>query len=88
VRRFLLVIAGLLLTGMILEMWFINHTQEAIQWVPFILCGVGLVAVGAARLRPQRPTALCSAYKLTPFAINCRSADNHHYEPDYSDRRR
>ena len=53
-RRFLLVIAGLLLAGTILELWVINHTQEAIQWLPFILCGVGLVVVGAALLRPQR----------------------------------
>ncbi|MBI5563802.1 MAG: hypothetical protein HY870_02830 [Chloroflexi bacterium] len=57
-RRFLLVIAGLLLAGTILELWVINHTQEAIQWLPFILCGVGLVAVGAALLRPQRPVLI------------------------------
>ena len=57
-RRFLLVIAGLLLTGTILELWVINHTKEAIQWLPFILCGVGLVVVGAALLRPQRSSLM------------------------------
>ncbi len=57
-RRFLLVIAGLLLAGTILELWVINHTEEAIQWLPFILCGVGLVVVGAALLRPQRPVLI------------------------------
>ena len=57
-RRFLLVIAGLLLAGTILELWVINHTEEAIQWLPFILCGVGLVVGGAALLRPQRPVLI------------------------------
>ena len=57
-RRFLLVIAGLLLAGTVLELWVINHTEEPIQWLPFILCGIGLVAVGAALLRPQRRVLL------------------------------
>jgi len=57
-RQFLLVIAGLLLLGTILELWFINHTGEAVQWLPFILSGAGLVVVGAALLRPHRATLL------------------------------
>jgi hypothetical protein len=57
-RQFLLVVSGLLLTGTLAELWLINHMEDPVQLIPFALCGLGLVAVFAAMLRPRRAALL------------------------------
>jgi hypothetical protein len=44
-RRVLLALATMLLLGTLVELWLVNHTEDAIQWVPFVLCGLALVAI-------------------------------------------
>lgn len=53
-RRFLLLISASLCVGTVIELWLAEHT-EGTQLIPFVLCGLGLVAVGAAWFRPQKP---------------------------------
>lgn len=55
-RRFLLVFAGLLLIGALIELWFSQHTGEPLQLIPFGLCALGLTAIFLALLRPKRRT--------------------------------
>lgn len=57
-RRFLLVVAGLLFVGTVGELWLINHMEDVVQWLPFVLCGLGTIAVVAVLLRPRRATML------------------------------
>jgi hypothetical protein len=57
-RRFLLALSGLLFAGTLIELSFINHAEEPVQLIPFALCGVGLFAVIASLLRPQRGTLI------------------------------
>lgn len=57
-RIFLLLLAAGLSAGAIVELWAANHTEEPLQWVPFFLCGLSLVAIVAALLRPQRGVLL------------------------------
>ena len=57
-RVFLLLLAGGLSAGAVVELWAANHTEEPLQWVPFVLCGLSLVAIVAALLRPQRGVLL------------------------------
>ncbi len=57
-RRFLLALAGFLFVGTLVELAFTGHTKEPVQWIPFFLCGIGVVAVIAALVRPQRKTLL------------------------------
>ena len=57
-RVFLLLLAAGLSAGAIVELWAANHTEEPLQWVPFFLCGLSLVAIVAALLRPQRGVLL------------------------------
>ena len=57
-RRFLLVFSVLLLGGTVIELSLVNHTEDAVQWLPFVLCGLGAVAALAALLRPRRATML------------------------------
>jgi hypothetical protein len=51
-RRFLLMLTGILFVGTLVELVFTGHTQEPVQWIPFGLCGLGLVVIFAALVRP------------------------------------
>jgi len=57
-RRFLLVFSVVLLGGALLELWLIEHTEDPVQFIPFVLCGLGMLAALAALLRPRRATLL------------------------------
>lgn len=53
-RRFLLLAAIAICAGVIAELWLTGHTDEPLQWVPFIVCGLGIVLLLAVMARPQR----------------------------------
>lgn len=53
-RRFLLLACALLLAGAVAELLLVGHAGSVVQLIPFALCGVGLVMVLAASLRPRR----------------------------------
>ena len=53
-RRFLLLLAGSICVGTIVELALIKHTGDPVQWIPFVLCGSGIVVVALALFRPQR----------------------------------
>lgn len=57
-RTFLLALAGWMCVGTIVELFLAEHTEDAVQFVPFVLCGVGLIAVLAALRRPRRATLM------------------------------
>jgi hypothetical protein len=57
-RQFLLVMSALLFVGTLVELWLINHMEDPIQLIPFALCGLGLIAVFVALLRPRRTSLL------------------------------
>jgi len=57
-RTFLLWLAVLLSAGALVELWAADHTEEPLQWVPFVLCGLSLIVLAAALLRPQRGVLL------------------------------
>jgi hypothetical protein len=51
-RRFLLVLSLLLFCGALVELWLVGHTKDLIQWLPFVLCVVGSLAVLLVLFRP------------------------------------
>jgi hypothetical protein len=55
-RRFLLALAALLCLGTLGELVLIDHLEEPLQYVPFVLCGLGLIAIAAVFFKPQRKT--------------------------------
>src|SRR5574341_367085 len=55
-RLFLLGLSGVMCLGTIVELWLTGHTKQLIQFLPFVLCGLGLAAIVAALLRPSRAT--------------------------------
>ena len=42
-RLFLLVLASMLFAGTLLELYLVNHYEDAIQWIAFVLAGLGLL---------------------------------------------
>lgn len=57
-RRFLLVFAVMLFGGTLSELFLIKHSDSLVQLTPFVLCGVGTLAVLAVLWRPRRATML------------------------------
>ena len=57
-RRFLFVLAGFIFIGSIVELALEGHTQSPVQWIPFVLSGLGLVGVTAVLITPQRKTLI------------------------------
>jgi len=57
-RRFLLIFSVMLLGGAVVELWLVNHTEDPVQLIPFVLCGLGSAAALSALFRPCRATML------------------------------
>jgi hypothetical protein len=57
-RTFLLALAGFMCLGTVAELALAEHTKTLVQLTPFVLCGVGLVTVIVALLRPRRGTLI------------------------------
>jgi len=53
-RRFLLVLSVLLFGGAIIELWLVGHTEDPLQWLAFVLAGLGAVAALVALIFPGR----------------------------------
>lgn len=58
-RWFLLLLSAALLTGTLLELWLTQHTESFVQWIPHVLCVMGLAAIAVAMVRPVRSAVLC-----------------------------
>ena len=57
-RHFLLIVSGAIALGTIVELWLTEHTEEPIQYLPFVICVLALLSILAVALRPSRPTIL------------------------------
>jgi hypothetical protein len=55
-RFFLLVLSSLLFAGTLLELSLVNHTENAIQWLAFVVAGIGLLVTLAVQVRRMQVT--------------------------------
>lgn len=55
-RQFLLVITVGIFVMTVLELVFVSHWNQSIQFLPFILCALGLIVTGLAYLKPSPKT--------------------------------
>lgn len=46
-RVFLLALAGCMCIGTVAELWLTEHIESLVQLIPFVLCGLGLLVLGA-----------------------------------------
>lgn len=58
IRTFMLLLSILTLITTLIELWMQDHTQTWVQWIPWILCTIGLVTLIPALLRPTRTTLM------------------------------
>ena len=56
IRQFLLVISAGVFIMTITELFFLSHWSETIQLLPFVLSGLGLIALALAYFRPSPTT--------------------------------
>lgn len=57
-RLFLFLLTGAIFIGVLVELYFTEHTESLPQWIPFVLSGLGLVALVGVLVRPQRAMIL------------------------------
>lgn len=55
-RAFLLGLAVFMCVGTVIELWLTGHTEQPLQFVPFIMCALAIAAILAAFLNPTRTT--------------------------------
>ena len=68
-RHFLLGLSLILFVGAVIELWLVQHTQDAVQWIAFVFCGMGGIVVVAFLLRRTRGLArLLRVCMLVVFA--------------------
>lgn len=70
-RRFLLALSILLLGGTVVELLLVNHKENAVQIIPFVLCGLGAIAAFIVLIRPRRATVL--SLRLCTTLVICGS---------------
>lgn len=51
-RKFLLLLSAVIFAGTIPELIFTEHTETTLQWIPFILCGMGFISALTAWWQP------------------------------------
>jgi hypothetical protein len=68
-RRFLLLVTASIFVGTPVELMLEDHTKEPLQLIPFVLCGVGLLTVVAALVRPQKATLFALRVTMLLVAI-------------------
>lgn len=55
-RHFLLFLTLSIFIGVPIELWFTKHTESPVQFIPFILSGLGILALVTVMIRPMRVT--------------------------------
>ena len=55
-RQFLLVISAGVFIMTVTELFFLSHWSETMQFLPFVLSGLGLITLALAYFRPGRGT--------------------------------
>lgn len=52
-RRFLLAVVAFICVGTLFELLLLDHTEETLQWIPFIFSAIGIVSVSAVWVAPK-----------------------------------
>lgn len=53
-RSFLLGVVAFIFIVTVLELILLDHTEEALQWIPFIVSGIGILTVFGAWIAPSQ----------------------------------
>ena len=82
-RQFLIIIAAGVFVMTVTELFFLSHWSETIQYLPFVLSGLGLVTLALAFFRPTRATLLILHWTMIIIAICSLIGFYEHMENNY-----
>lgn len=68
-RQFLLVISAGVFTMTTVELVFVSHWNKNIQYLPFALCGVGLLSLTVAYLQPSRGSVRALRWSMLVIGV-------------------
>jgi len=68
-QQFLIIISAGVFIMTVTELFFLSHWTEWIQYLPFVLSGLGLVTLGMAYFRPTRRTLLVLRWSMIVIAL-------------------
>lgn len=52
-RRFLLILSGVIFAGTVAELVLVEHSNELLQYLPFLFCGLGILSVLIVSYHPS-----------------------------------
>ena len=68
-RQFLIIISAAVFVMTVTELFFLSHWSETIQFLPFVLGGLGLITLLLAYFRPSRVTLLALRWAMIIIAV-------------------
>lgn len=68
-RRFLLAVTAAIFIGTVIELVLVDHTEETLQWVPFILSSLGFITVGWVWFAPGKKSLLVLRWVMVAVAL-------------------
>lgn len=77
-------VAGFILLGTPVELLLVEHTEEFLQWIPFILSGIGLVALGWAWRFPGHTSLRTLRWTMLPIALGSLYGVYEHFIANYA----
>lgn len=69
-RRFLLGVVAVILLVTVFELILLDHTEEPLQWIPFIVSGLGFLAVVGAWIAPGLTTIRILRWVMIAVALS------------------
>ena len=69
VRQFLLIISVGIFVMTTAELIFVSHWNETIQYLPFALCGLGLITLALAYFRPSHGSVNALWWSMTVIGV-------------------
>jgi len=67
-RQLLLIISAGVFIMTVTELFFLSHWSETIQFLPFVLSGLGLITLSLASFRPNRGTITALRWSMIIIA--------------------
>lgn len=68
-RRFLLGVVAVIFIVTVFELILLEHTEEMLQWIPFVASGVGLFSVAGVWYLPSRRSLKILRWTMSAIAI-------------------
>jgi hypothetical protein len=68
-RQFLLFITVAIFLMTVIELVFVGHWNEAIQFLPFALCALGLITIAVVYFRPSRGSVKTTYWSMIVIGV-------------------